>query len=159
MADLGHAVPAEEEQADEGGFQEEGHQPFDGQRRAEDVAHVVAVVGPVHAELEFHHHAGGHTQREVDAEQRAPEHRHPFPDGAAGHDVHAFHDGQDERQAKRERDEQEVVKRGRGKLESRQIYDVEINHWGAPKQLRCRGNRHGSQAVSRAMLRALHTTS
>ena len=27
-----HAIPAEEEQADEGGFQEEGHQPFERQR-------------------------------------------------------------------------------------------------------------------------------
>jgi hypothetical protein len=57
VAHLGELVPAEEEQADEGGFQEEGHQPLDGQRRAEDVAHVVAVVAPVHAELEFHGHA------------------------------------------------------------------------------------------------------
>ncbi len=159
VADLGHAVPAEEEQADEGGFQEERHQPFEGQRRAEDVAHVVAVVGPVHAELELHHHARGHAQREVDAEQRAPEHRHLLPDGASGHDVHAFHDGQDERQAKRERHKDEMVERSRGELEPREIHDIEINHEAAPKaSTRC-GNRHGSQAVYRAMLGALHTTS
>ncbi len=56
---LGEPVPAEEEQADEGGLEEERHQPLDGQRRAEDVADVVAVVGPVGTELEFHGQSGG----------------------------------------------------------------------------------------------------
>ncbi|KAG1079548.1 hypothetical protein G6F40_016264 [Rhizopus arrhizus] len=84
VADLGHAVPAEEEQADEGGFQEEGHQPLKRKRRAEDVAHIVAVVGPVHTDLDLHHPAGGDAEGEVDAEKRAPEHGHPLPDGAAG---------------------------------------------------------------------------
>ncbi|MNI38998.1 hypothetical protein D3C73_931640 [compost metagenome] len=103
MLDRAQALPAEEEQADEGRFQEERHQTFDGQRRTEDVTHVVAVVRPVHAELELHHQAGGHADGEVDAEQGAPEQGHLPPDLLAGHDVHAFHDGHHEGQAKRER--------------------------------------------------------
>ncbi|KAG1393712.1 hypothetical protein G6F59_014314 [Rhizopus arrhizus] len=103
VLDLAQAVPAEEEQADEGGFQEERHQAFDGQRRTEDVTHVVAVVGPVHAELEFHHDAGGDAHGEVDAEQDAPEQGHPAPDLLAGHHVHALHDGHHEGQAEGER--------------------------------------------------------
>jgi hypothetical protein len=80
---LAQLVPAEEEQPDEGRLEEEGHQPFDRQRRAEDVADIVAVVAPVHAELEFHGDAGGDAEHEVDAEQRAPELRHLPPDRAA----------------------------------------------------------------------------
>ena len=38
------ARPAEEEKADEGGLQEEGHETFNRQRGAEDVAHVVRIV-------------------------------------------------------------------------------------------------------------------
>ena len=87
-------VPAEEEQANEGRLQEEGHEPFDGQRRAKDVPHVMAEVAPVHAELEFHGDAGGHAKREIDAEQRSPELRHLPPDRSHGHDVDRLHDGE-----------------------------------------------------------------
>ncbi|EGE55402.1 hypothetical protein RHECNPAF_930048 [Rhizobium etli CNPAF512] len=68
MADLRQLVPAEEEQTDEGRLQEEGHQAFDRQRRAEDVADIIAVIAPVHAELEFHDDAGGDADHEIDAE-------------------------------------------------------------------------------------------
>ena len=34
-------IPTEEEQTYKGGFEEEGHQTFNGQRRTEDIAHVV----------------------------------------------------------------------------------------------------------------------
>ena len=79
MPDL-QPVPAEEEQADEGGFEEEGHQAFDRERRAEDIADIMRVVGPVGAELELHGDAGGDAHGEVDAEQNTPEHRHVAPD-------------------------------------------------------------------------------
>jgi hypothetical protein len=127
MTDFRKLVPAEEEQADEGGFHEERHQPFDGQRRAEDVAHVMAVVAPVHAELEFHHHAGGHAHGEVDAEKRAPELGHVAPDHAAGHHVDRLHDGDQHRQPERERHEQKVVQRRDGELQPRQGNDVEFH--------------------------------
>jgi len=93
MAHLAHAVPTEEEEADKGGFEEEGHQPLDRQRRAEDVAHIVAIIAPVHTELEFHDDAGGHAHCKVDAEKRAPENRGLAPDFAARHHVDAFHHG------------------------------------------------------------------
>ena len=87
-------MPAEEEQPDEGGLEEERHQSFDRQWGAEDVADVVCVVRPVGAELEFHGDAGCNTHGEVDAEQRAPEPYHVAPDGAAGGHINAFHDRQ-----------------------------------------------------------------
>lgn len=124
MPDLRQLVPAEEEQTDEGRLEEEGHQAFDRQRRTEDVADIVAVVAPVHAELEFHDDAGGDAEHEVDAEQPAPEFGHLPPDLAAGHDIDGFHDRQEHGQAERQGHEQEVVKRRQRKLEARKRYDI-----------------------------------
>jgi hypothetical protein len=132
MRDLREAVPSEEEQTDERRLEEECHQAFDGERRAEDVADIVAVVAPVHAELEFHDDAGGDAHGEVDAEERSPEERHPPPDLAAGHHVDALHDGHDDRQAERQGNEEEVVHRRRSELQAGEIDDREIYHGAAP---------------------------
>ncbi|MOA06341.1 hypothetical protein D3C78_1259720 [compost metagenome] len=105
MAEFRQFIPAEKEQPDEGGFQEEGHHALDRQRRTENIADIVAVVAPVHAELEFHDDAGGNAKHEVDAEQRAPEFRHLPPDRAAGHDIDRFHDGDHHRQSDRQGNE------------------------------------------------------
>ncbi len=113
------AVPAEEEQADEGRLEEERHQALDGQRRAEDVPDVVRVVGPVGAELELHGQAGGDAEGEVDAEQLAPELDHVLVDLLAGHHVDRLHDRQQERQAEGQWHEQEVIHRGHGELQTR----------------------------------------
>ena len=128
MLHAAEPVPAEEEQADERGFEEERHQAFDRERRAEHVADVVRVVGPVRAELEFHRHAGGHAHREVDAEQHAPELGHAFPDVAPGHHVDRFHDREQPRQAERQRHEQEVIERGQRELQARKGDDIGIDH-------------------------------
>ncbi len=101
-------------------FQEERHQALDRQRRAEDVADVVGVVGPVGAELELHGDAGRDPHGEVDAEQQAPELRHALPDLAARHDVDALHDGEQHGQAERQRHEQEVIQRGQRELQPRE---------------------------------------
>jgi hypothetical protein len=123
-------VPAEEEQADERGLEEEGHQALERERHAEDVADVVGEVGPVGTELELHGEPGGHAHGEVDAEQQAPEAGHAPPDRPPGHDVHALHDREQPRQAERERHEQEVVERGQRELQARQRDHVEVGHGG-----------------------------
>ena len=128
MTELAHAIPAEKEQPDKSGLQEKRHQPFDRQRRAEDVADIMRVVGPVGAELEFHGDAGGHPHGEIDAEQLAPEPRHVAPDLAPGHDVSAFHDGEQERQPERQRHEQKVIERSDRELQPRQTYRIEVLH-------------------------------
>ncbi|MNJ59588.1 hypothetical protein D3C77_552810 [compost metagenome] len=115
---LGEPIPAEEEQANEGRFEEERHQPFDGQRRAEDVTDVMAVVGPVGAELKLHGQPGGDAQGEVDAEQLAPELDHVLIDLLAGHDIDRFHDGQQERQPQGQRHEEKVIHRRHGELQA-----------------------------------------
>ncbi|MNM84703.1 hypothetical protein D3C81_967980 [compost metagenome] len=83
----------------------------------------MAVVRPVHAELEFHDDAGADADGEVDAEQHAPEQGHAAPDILAGHHIDALHDRDHEGQAQRERDKKEVVHRGQCKLQPRQLYD------------------------------------
>src|SRR5450631_2019206 len=109
MFDGAESVPTEEKQTDERRLEEKRHQPFDGERRAENVADVMRVISPVGAELELHRYPGRHTHREIDAEQYAPELGHALPDLAPRHYVHCFHDRQHPHQAEGEWNEQEVV--------------------------------------------------
>ncbi len=109
-------------------FQKERHQAFDRQRRAENIADIMRVIGPVGAELEFHGDAGGNPHGEIDAEQLAPEPGGVAPDFPAGHDIGALHDGEQERQPERERHEQEMVKRRSGELQTRQGDRIEMRH-------------------------------
>ncbi|EAP89958.1 hypothetical protein OA2633_07089 [Oceanicaulis sp. HTCC2633] len=128
MPQLAHPVPAEEEQADQRRLEEKGHQAFNGQRRAENVAHIVGVIGPVHAELELHRDPGGHAQHEIDAEQRAPELRHVPPDLTARHHINALHDGEDDGQSKCERYKEEVIHGCQRELPARQLHNGHVDH-------------------------------
>ncbi len=136
MLDLRQPVPAEEEQADERRFEEERHQPFDGERHAEDVADVVRVVRPVRAELEFERDARRHAHREVDPEELAPELGHVLVDLLARHHVDGFHDDEQPGHAERERNEQEMVERCDAELQTRQIDDFATYHGGLPQWVR-----------------------
>ena len=151
MLDPAEPVPAEEEQADEGRLEEERHQALDRQRRAEDVADVVRVVGPVGAELELQGDAGGHAHGEVDAEQDAPELGHALPDLATGHHVDRLHDREHEHQAERQRHEQEVIQRGQGELQARKIDNRVVDHragswWFGYGKMLLDGGRRGVRA-------------
>ena len=119
MLHFGQAIPAKKEQTDEGRFEEECHQAFNRQRSAENVTDVMAVVRPVGAELELHGQASGDAQREVDAEQLAPEAGHVLVDLLAGHHIDRLHDGQEEGQTQGQRDEKKVIQRRHGELQSR----------------------------------------
>ncbi len=132
MGARGQPVPAKEEQADEGRLQEEGHQPLDRQRRAENVADVMRVEGPVHSELEFHGETGGNAKDEVDAEQQAPEPGHVAPDGSTRHHVDGFHHRHEDRQSERQRHEQKVIHRGQRELEPGKLDEKRIGHVRAP---------------------------
>ena len=116
MLDFTQTVPTEEEQTYKGGFKEECHQTFNGQRRTEDIPYIVGIVRPVSPELELHGQTGCHAQCEVDTKQLAPELGHIFINLFAGENVYRFHDGQQERHTERQWHKQEVVHRGQGKL-------------------------------------------
>src|ERR1700688_2691541 len=94
MAAPAHALPTEEEKPHEARLEKEGHQALEGERGAEDVADVMGEVGPIGAELELHGDAGGDPHGEIDAEERTPELGHLAPNGAPGHHIDAFHDGE-----------------------------------------------------------------
>ena len=132
MLDGAQPVPAEEKQTDERRLEEKRHQPFDGERCAENVADVMRVISPVGAELELHRYPGRHAHREIDAEQHTPELGHALPDFAARHHVHRFHDRQHPHQTEGERNEQEVVQRSDCELEARQVDGGRINHCEGP---------------------------
>jgi hypothetical protein len=134
MLDARKLVPAEKEEANERRFEEERHQSFDCERRAEDIADVMRVVGPVRAELEFHRDAGRDAHCEIDAEQNAPELRHAFPDFAPGHHIDRFHDREHPRKTERQRHEQEVVERSQRELQTRERDDGFIDHARSPAE-------------------------
>ena len=117
MRHFRQSVPAEKEQPDEGGLEEKRHQAFDGERRAEDIADIMAVIGPVRAELEFHGDAGGDAHGEIDAEQHAPEFRRLAPDLLAGHDIDALHDAEQNREAERQGHEEKMIHGGQAELQ------------------------------------------
>ena len=111
-----HLAPAEEHHRDEGRFEEEGEDALDGQRGAEDVAHEVGVVGPVGPEFELEDQARGHADGEVYAEQAHPEFGRAEPERVLRADVKGLHDGDQEAQPERQRDEQPVVDGCHGEL-------------------------------------------
>ena len=96
-----HFVPAEEEKADHGTFEKEGHETFDRERRPEDIADIVAVIGPVGTELELHRDTSRDPHGEINAEQFAPEFHCIFPDLPASHNVGGFEDRQQPAETKR----------------------------------------------------------
>ena len=106
---LRQAVPAEDPQAKERRLEEERDERLHRERRAEDVADVARVFGPVHAELELLHDAGRDAEREVDEQQLAVELRESQPLLLAGSHPRGLHDRDQDRQAEGERDENEVV--------------------------------------------------
>ena len=118
---LGQAAPAEQPEAEEGRFEEEGGQAFDGERRAEDVADEARVRRPGHAELELLHEAGDHADRHVDQQQRAEEAREAQVVFVAAAVPERLQDGDQEREADRDRDEQEVVDARRRELQASKV--------------------------------------
>jgi hypothetical protein len=124
----GEPVPSEDPQPEEGGLQEEGEQSLDRQGSAEDVTDEAGVVAPVHPELELLDDAGDQAQREVDREELAEELRQPEHLGVAMAKPGGLEAGDDEREADRHRDEEEVVHGGNCELPS---CDVHGAH-GAP---------------------------
>ena len=110
--------PAEDPDRQEGGFQKKGQGGFDGQQRAEDVAHILGVAGPVGAELEFQGDAGHHPHGKVDDKDLSPEFGHPPVVLVAGPDVDRLHDGDEDGEPQGQRHEEKMEKRGAGELQA-----------------------------------------
>ena len=66
-------IPAEEPDAEESGFEEEGGKSLQSQRGAEDISHEAGVFRPVHSKMEFLHDTCYDAHSEVDEKNRAEE--------------------------------------------------------------------------------------
>ena len=73
MAELTEAALAEEEEAQEGGFEEERKDPLHGEGLPDDAARGLGEVGPVRPELKLHRDPGHDAEGEVDPEDLRPE--------------------------------------------------------------------------------------
>jgi hypothetical protein len=87
---MGHLVPAEQEHAEEGRFEEKGRHHLVGQQWPDEVGGCIGVVAPVGAELERHHDAGHDAHAEHDGENLDPELREAEVDRVFGLEVEAF---------------------------------------------------------------------
>jgi hypothetical protein len=118
---LGEPVPAEDPQAEEGRLEEEREQALDRERRPEDVADEPRVGAPVHAELELLHDARDDAHGEVDEEELSPELRRAQIVLLAGAIPGGVQDGDQHRQADRDRHEEEVIPGGDAELPTGEI--------------------------------------
>ena len=116
-----HLVPAKEHDGHEGRLHKEGHDAFDGQRGAENVAHEPTVIGPVGAELKFENNAGGNAQGKIHAKKVHPVLGNLFPTLVPGTIIDGLHAGDNEPEAQRQRDKQPMIQGRERKLRPRPV--------------------------------------
>ena len=124
MEGLWQQVPAKKPDTEKGRLEEECQESFNGQGRAKDVAHEAREFRPVHAELKLLDDAGHHTHGEVYHKELTPEFRHALIDLIARADVEGLHQSDENREAEREGDKEEVVHGGDGELPPRQCQGI-----------------------------------
>ena len=117
---LGDLVPAVDEDGQEAGFEEEREDGLGRQRCAEDVAHVLGVVGPVGPELELHDDSRGHADGEVDREQLDPEAHHAVVERIVPGEPHPAQNHEHACQTDGERREDVMEAHGQPELDPRQ---------------------------------------
>src|SRR5271168_4822334 len=106
---------AEEEQAEERGFQEKGKHAFHGEGLADHAAGGFRELRPVCAELKFHRDAGDHAEGKADAEDFGPETRGVVPAFVAGAQSDGLQD--EDQQGKSYGELRENVMEGDGECE------------------------------------------
>jgi hypothetical protein len=121
---LAQSAPAEDPDAEEGGFEEEGEQALECERGAEHIPDEPRVLAPGHPELELLDQARGHTEDEVDEVELAPELGHPEEFLLAGAHPGGLHHGDHRPETDRERDHEEVVDGRDAELPARDLDDV-----------------------------------
>ena len=113
-----HKLAPEQQHAEEGRLEEEGGQPLIGEQRRNDVGDGVGEPAPVGAELERHDDPRDDPHAERHGENLDPESRDAKIDLTAGEEVKALHDGDEGREANRERGQQEMEGDDPGELDS-----------------------------------------
>ncbi len=124
MGDFRHALLAEEEEAEEGRFEEEGKDALHGEGLADDAAGAPRELRPVGAELEFHGDTGDDAEEEVNRENLRPEARGLIPAVIVGTQGDELHDHHQQRQAHGELREQIVERNSKRKMDAVQQESV-----------------------------------
>jgi hypothetical protein len=157
---LGDLVPAEYPDADENRLQEKGDRGLDRQRRAEDVAHVPGILGPVHTELELQRDARYDAQGEVYQEEPAPKLRHLQPGLVATRYIARFEVSREDGQPDRQGNEDEMKHAGYGELpptQGQNIHDGILYEGNAPRRAALRPRSLSVTTIPSTMLKAEKT--
>ncbi len=120
------AFLAEEEEAEEGGFEEEGEDAFHGEGLADDSAGAAGELGPVGAELKLHGDAGDDAEDEVDGEDAGPEARGLVVAGVVAGEGDGLEDDDEQRQPHGELGEEIVIGDGERKMDAVEEENVHL---------------------------------
>ena len=122
-----HAVAPEQQDAEEGGLEEERGHDLVVEQRAQHVAGAVREPAPVGAELERHDDARDHPHAERDREDPGPELGQLAVERAPGREPARLEHDQPGREPDRERREQDVERDRDGELHAGQEEGVEVH--------------------------------
>ena len=118
---VGDLAPAEEHHHEERRLQEEGYDTLDGERRTEDVADEVGVIGPIGTELKLEDKTGSDTDGKVDPEDLLPKLGRLAPEVLLRPEILRLSDCHHQAHAQRQRDKEPVVHRRHGKHDPRPV--------------------------------------
>ncbi len=143
-----HKLAAEQQHAEECGFQEERRQPFIGEQRRQNIGGRIRKAAPIGAELKRHDDARDHAHAERDGENLRPEIRNAQTDFAAGEEVDAFEQRDIGRKPHGESGQKDVKRDHPGKLKSRKKKRIEMHASSL--------ERHGNHTLPIGGLRAAY---
>src|SRR3984893_10741651 len=118
------ALPAEQHDAEETGFEEERCQDLVAEQRSVDGAGEAGEAGPVRAELVAHHDTGDDAHAETDCENLRPEEKELAINQLAGSQPQAFEHGAIVREPDADRGEDDVGRDRERELQPREYQDV-----------------------------------
>ena len=127
MKTLAHFLPAEEHHRYKRSFHEEGQNPFNSQRRTEDIAYEPRIITPIRTKFKFQNQTGCHTNGKVNTEKFHPKFGCPFPEFIACFIIQRLHYSHYHRQSERKGNKNPVVHSCHRKLGSRPIDQRGVN--------------------------------
>ena len=111
----------EHSKTDERGFEEEGEEPLDRERRTEDIADKYRIDRPVHSELELEHDLGDDSDGEIDEEEPSEKDTKRIPRSILAAVAERLQPSDNNAQTDRRWDEEEVEDDREPKLSASQI--------------------------------------
>ena len=132
MQPVADPLPAEQHDAEEGRFEEEGGDHLVGDHRTEHVARELGIARPVRAELVAHDDARDDAEAEGHRKDLHPEAEEVAVERIAGAQPVEFERHEPARKPDREGREDDVERDREGELDARQHQRVEFHRWHLP---------------------------